>query len=80
MRKAIPYNYKNLIKERVNNMPIVHIELFEGRTYEQKKRMVEMVTQAIVESAGAKPENVTIVIRDMAKENHAKAGVLSSER
>lgn len=61
-------------------MPIVQIELLEGRTLEQKKLMVEKVTQAIVESAGAKPENVTIIIREMAKENYANAGVLSSEK
>jgi len=61
-------------------MPFVQIELLEGRTLEQKKLMVEKVTQAIVESAGAKPENVTIIIRDMAKENYATAGVLASEK
>lgn len=61
-------------------MPTVQIEMFEGRTYEQKKRMVKMVTEAIVESVGAKPENVNIIIREMAKENHAKGGVLSSEK
>lgn len=61
-------------------MPTVQIEMLEGRTYEQKKRMVKMVTEAIVESVGAKPENVSIIIREMAKENHAKGGVLSSEK
>ena len=40
--------------------------------------MVEKVTQAIVETAGAKPENVSIIIREMSKENYAKAGKLFS--
>lgn len=61
-------------------MPIVQIDLLEGRTAEQKKLMVEKVTAAIVESTGAMPEKVTIIIRDMAKENLAVAGVLASER
>lgn len=61
-------------------MPIVQIEMLEGRTLEQKKLLVEKVTNAVVESVGAPPENVTIVIREMARENHAKAGILTSEK
>jgi 4-oxalocrotonate tautomerase len=61
-------------------MPIVQIDLLEGRTVEQKKLMVEKVTAAIVESTGAPSERVTIIIRDLAKENLAVAGVLASER
>jgi 4-oxalocrotonate tautomerase len=61
-------------------MPIVQIEMLEGRTLEQKKVLVEKVTQAIVESVGAPPENITIIIREMLRENHAKAGILSSEK
>lgn len=61
-------------------MPIVQIELLEGRTVEQKRILAEKVTQAIVESIGAPPENVSIIIRDMAKENFAKAGKLASDK
>lgn len=61
-------------------MPIVQIELLEGRTVEQKRVMAEKVTQAIVESLGAPPENISIIIRDMAKENYAKAGKLALDK
>lgn len=61
-------------------MPIVQIDLLEGRTHEQKKLMVEKVTQAIVETTGAKPENVSIIIRDMDHGNYASGGVLFSDR
>jgi len=60
-------------------MPIVQIELLEGRTVEQKRQLAEKVTQAIVDSVGTQPENVSIIIRDMPKENYAKAGVLASD-
>jgi len=60
-------------------MPIVQVELLEGRTVAQKRLLVEKVTQAIVESLGAPAEKVTIIIRDMAKENYAKAGKLASD-
>lgn len=61
-------------------MPIVQIELLEGRTLAQKRLLVEKVTQAIVESTGAPAENVSIIIRDMQKENYAKAGKLASDK
>jgi len=38
--------------------------------------MVKRITQAIVEIAKVPPESVTIIIRDMPKENLGKAGVL----
>ena len=60
-------------------MPLVNIKLLEGRTLEQKKELVEKVTQAVVEAAGVSPERVSIVIEDMPKYNFAKAGVLASE-
>ncbi|MDR3540080.1 MAG: 4-oxalocrotonate tautomerase [Desulfosporosinus sp.] len=60
-------------------MPIVQVELLEGRTLAQKRVLVEKVTQAIVESIGAPAEKVTIIIRDMSKENYAKAGKLASD-
>ncbi|MDP4125348.1 MAG: 2-hydroxymuconate tautomerase [Bacillota bacterium] len=61
-------------------MPIVQVELLEGRTIEQKRALVEKVTQAIVESVGAPAENVTVIIRDMPKENLAKAGKLEYDK
>jgi 4-oxalocrotonate tautomerase len=61
-------------------MPIVQVELLEGRTVEQKRVLVEKVTQAIVESVGAPAENITIIIRDMPKENYAKAGKLAWDK
>lgn len=61
-------------------MPIVQIDLLEGRTLDQKRLLVEKVTQAIIESTGASPESISIIIRDMLKENYAKAGKLASDK
>ena len=43
-------------------MPIVQIDMIEGRTSEQKREMVKKVTEAIVETANCPAEAVTIVI------------------
>lgn len=61
-------------------MPIVQVELLEGRTLAQKRLLVEKVTQAIMESIGAPAESVTIIIRDMPKENLSKAGKLACDK
>lgn len=61
-------------------MPIVQVELLEGRTVEQKRLLAEKVTQAIVESTGVPPERVSIIIRDMPKENYALAGKLAVDK
>lgn len=61
-------------------MPIVTVKLLEGRTDEQKKALVEKVTAAVVETVNAKPEAVTIVIEEMAKNHYATGGVRISDK
>lgn len=61
-------------------MPIVQIELLEGRTVEQKRAIADKVTKAIVESVNCPADAVSIIIRDMPRENYAKAGVLAADR
>jgi 4-oxalocrotonate tautomerase len=58
-------------------LPIIQVELLEGRTQEQKKAMVKAVTEAVVQTINCPPEAVSIIIRDMKKENYAKAGILA---
>ena len=55
-------------------MPFAQIYLMEGRTEEQKRAVIEKVTQALVEAVGAPVENVRVWIHDMPKENWGIAG------
>jgi len=57
-------------------MPILQVEILKGRTVEQKREMVEKVTDAITETLNCPKEAVRIIIREMEWENFAKAGVL----
>lgn len=61
-------------------MPIVQIELLEGRTTEQKRKLVSKVTDAIVDSVDCSKENVTIVLREMPTNHLAKAGILDCDK
>ncbi len=61
-------------------MPIVTIEMFAGRTEDQKRALVRAVTDAIAETLQVSPDAVTIILHDMEKHNHAKGGVLTCDR
>lgn len=61
-------------------MPIVQVEILEGRTVDQKRAMVKKVTEAICETLVVPPERVTIILREMHKENFAQAGKLSLDK
>ena len=55
-------------------MPFAQIYMLEGRTEEQKRAVIEKVTQALVEALDAPPANVRVWIHDMPKENWGIAG------
>jgi 4-oxalocrotonate tautomerase len=61
-------------------MPTIRVELFEGRTPEQKKNFVKALTQACVDTLGSKPESVDVLLFDIAPSNWATGGELWSEQ
>jgi 4-oxalocrotonate tautomerase len=61
-------------------MPIIHVNMFEGRTIDQKRKMVVGMTEAVVKALDVKPDAVRIIIHDLPKHNIAVAGVLASEQ
>ena len=61
-------------------MPIVIVKMLEGRTIEQKRGLVEAVTEAVVKHTGAPPDQVDVIIEDQPRTNWAKAGTLFSDK
>ena len=59
-------------------MPVVTVEMWEGRTIEQKKQLVEGITSSFVQ-IGTSPEAVQVIIKDIPKHNWAIGGKLASE-
>ena len=50
-------------------MPFVRIDLFEGRTLEQKEKLLaKEVTEAVVRNTGAPQSAVHVIINDMPEE------------
>lgn len=60
-------------------MPTYHIEMLEGRTLEQKKKLVEEITRVTVEVLGGSPDAVDVLIVDVPRHNWATGGKLWSE-
>jgi 4-oxalocrotonate tautomerase len=60
-------------------MPTINVQMYAGRTTEQKRAFVKAVTDATCASLGCKPEAVDIIIQDVKKEDWATAGKLRSD-
>jgi 4-oxalocrotonate tautomerase len=61
-------------------MPVVTVQMWTGRSREQKRNLVRAITDAMVQHAGAKPTNLHVILQEVPKEDWALAGVLGDER
>lgn len=55
-------------------MPLVRIELFPGRTHEQKMEIAQAVTRALEQTAGIAPSATTIMFSEVAPSDWVVAG------
>tara|TARA_Y100001968_G_scaffold289557_1_gene292657 strand:- start:333 stop:521 length:189 start_codon:yes stop_codon:yes gene_type:complete len=60
-------------------MPIAHLEILEGRTKEQRAKLISEVTDAISRSIDAPKERVRVIITEIPKANWGIGGVPASE-
>ena len=60
-------------------MPTYHVEMMEGRTIEQKKKLVAEITRVSVEILGGVADSVDVIITDIKPGNWATGGKLWSE-
>lgn len=61
-------------------MPTIRVEMFEGRTPEQKRELIKALTEACEKTLGSPPESVDILLFDIPKAHWATGGQLWSER
>ncbi len=50
-------------------MPIVNVNMMEGRTDEQKEALIKAVAEAVMESIGAPKENIRVLIDEYPKKH-----------
>ncbi|SFE89626.1 2-hydroxymuconate tautomerase [Alteribacillus iranensis] len=60
-------------------MPIAHIHILEGRTTEQKKKLIEEVTGAIHSSIGADKSKIKILLHEIPEDDWATGGITKRE-
>jgi 4-oxalocrotonate tautomerase len=60
-------------------MPVVIVNMWEGRTIDQKKVLVEGITSAFVK-IGTPADAVHVILNDVAKHNWSTGGKLASEK
>lgn len=61
-------------------MPIIRVEMFKGRTREQKRELVRELTSGFVRACGGKPEGLYVVITEVEKEDWGSGGELFADK
>jgi 4-oxalocrotonate tautomerase len=60
-------------------MPIIDVLLLEGRSSEQKQKLVTKITEAAMEALDAPRDSVRIILREVPKHHFAVGGVFKAE-
>tara|TARA_B100001063_G_C16633160_1_gene486907 strand:- start:730 stop:921 length:192 start_codon:yes stop_codon:yes gene_type:complete len=55
-------------------MPIVQVNMMEGRTDEQKEALIREVTDAVIRSLDAPEQSIRVMINEMPKQHFGIAG------
>jgi 4-oxalocrotonate tautomerase len=61
-------------------MPIVHVELFAGRSLEQKRELVRGITEVVARTCGVAPDGIHVLINEMSRENWGRGSVVHIDR
>ncbi len=61
-------------------MPLVTVGLYEGRSIEKKRELVQAVTETVARVLNTPPESVWVILEDVPKQNWGAGGVLASDR
>jgi len=61
-------------------MPFVQVTWVAGRTPEQKRKLAERITQALIEDGRAKRENIQVTFVDLPPTDYAEAGVTVADQ
>jgi 4-oxalocrotonate tautomerase len=60
-------------------MPTIRVEMFEGRSAEQKRALAKELTDGCVRVLGVPPASVQVLLFDVPKQHWAAGGTLMSD-
>ncbi|HEY9386861.1 MAG TPA: tautomerase family protein [Nitrososphaeraceae archaeon] len=58
------------------NMPVIQITISQGRSVEQKRELVQVLTRETARIMKTEKEKIRILIYEVSKENWGNAGIL----
>ena len=61
-------------------MPMIHVELLEGRSQEQKRELAEVFTREMARICDCKEQGIYVVFDEVSKDNWSVGGKLISDR
>ena len=61
-------------------MPIVTVQMYDGRSLDQKRELVKGITDVVARVTGNTPEAVHVIIEEVKRENWANGGLLHPDR
>lgn len=61
-------------------MPVLTVQIWAGRTTEQKRNLVRALTDAMVQHADCKPDHLHVIIQDVPKDSWGRAGTLGIDQ
>ena len=61
-------------------MPLIQVTMLQGRTVDQKRKIVQRITDTMVEEAGARREAILVTFVEVSKESYASGGVLLADK
>ena len=61
-------------RDEASPLPMIHVYMLEGRTRDQKRRIIEGMTNAMVDVCGSKVERVGVIIHELSADNWGRDG------
>ena len=61
-------------------MPMIRVEMFEGRSLDQRRALVREITDAFTRTCGGDPEGVKIHIIEVSRQDWAAGGVFNADK
>jgi 4-oxalocrotonate tautomerase len=68
-----------LNKQEKRLMPYVNVQLTKGANRDQKRKLVEDITNSLVKNLNKKPEHIHVVIQEIQEEDWGYSGMLTDE-
>jgi 4-oxalocrotonate tautomerase len=61
-------------------MPFITVKMLSGRSPDQKRQLVQAITDAMVRICDARPEGTSVVIEEYPRDHWATGGVMVADR